>query len=312
MRKYDIIKIPYKYKRETKLIMRRNYFKDLKWHILLLILSLFFVCKYSSAPPILDELNVIFQKPKENTLMYEIIRIAENLSLAYIASLIFYLLVDYIPLIKEENNTLRLLEKHLYPLYMYMDKVNSYFKYATGVSNINTATNKEIEIVDGFYFSKTIELLMIKSIRNGKDDGEHLELFETKKSIISYGKKIEECIHDIDNILISNKAPIEFVTLINQIRSCNFLETILKVMPEPEIIIEGQPVAQTYIGFYKELAEFSDLEAHLNKYQFLKLGTIYRQATIEEIQEWKDYQSKIRKEHPEIDQIYAQLNNSSE
>ena len=114
--------------------MKRNYFKDLKWHIIFLIVSLFFICKYSSAPPIFDALNVIFQKPEENTIIYEVIRIAENLSLAYIASLVFYLLVDYIPSVKEENNTISLLEKYLNPLYMYIDKVNSYFKYATGVS----------------------------------------------------------------------------------------------------------------------------------------------------------------------------------
>ena len=288
-----------------------NHFKNLKWHILLLLISLFFVCKYSSAPPIFDGLNVIFQKPEENTLMYEIIRIAENLSLAYIASLIFYLLVDYIPLIREENNTLRLLEKYLYPLYMYMDKVSSYFKYATGISNINKATSEEIETVDKFYFSSAIDFLMIQSVRNGKGDGEHVELFEAKKSIVSYGQKIEECVHGIDDILKENKAPIEFVTLINHIRSCNFLETIVKVMPEPEIIIDGQPVAQTYVNFYKDLAEFADLEEQLNKYQFLKLGTTYRKATPEEIQKWKDYQTQIRKEYPEIDQIYAQLNNSS-
>ena len=53
-------------------------------------------------------------------------------------------------------------------------------------------------------------------------------------------------------------------------------------------------------------------EEKLGKYNFLKLRTVYREATINEIQEWKDYQIKIRKEHPEIDQIYAQLNNDCE
>ena len=42
------------------------------------------ICKFSSAPPIFDGLNMIFQRPEENTLIYEIIRIADNLSLAYI------------------------------------------------------------------------------------------------------------------------------------------------------------------------------------------------------------------------------------
>lgn len=291
--------------------MKRNYFKDLKWHIIFLIVSLFFICKYSSAPPIFDALNVIFQKPEENTIIYEVIRIAENLSLAYIASLVFYLLVDYIPSVKEENNTISLLEKYLNPLYMYMDKVNSYFKYATGVSDIKEASPEEIKIIDDFSFNDSDEFLMIKSYRNGKDDGEHVEYFEAKKSIVFYGRKIEECIHGIDQVLIGNKMPREFITLINQIRSCDFLEIIVKVMPGPDIFVDDVPVAQKYVNFHKGLAEFVELEKKLINYRFLKLGTAYRKATAEEIKEWREYQIKIRKEHPEIDQIYAQLNNSS-
>jgi hypothetical protein len=153
---------------------------------------------------------------------------------------------------------------------------------------------------------------MIKSVRNGKDDGEHVEHFEAKKSIVSYGKKIEECIHGIDDILRGNKIPTEFVTIINQIRSSNFLEIILKVMPGPELYVDGQPVAQKYVNFYKGLTEFVGLEQQLNKYHFMKLETTYRKATAEEIQEWKEFQIKIRQEHPEIDQIYAQLKSGIE
>ncbi len=288
--------------------MKRNFLKDLKWHIFLLMVSMFFVCKYSSAPPIFDALNIIFRRPEENTLMYEIIRIAENLSLAYIASLIFYLLVDYIPLIKEEKNTLHLLEKYLFPLYMYMDKINSYFRYATGVSSIKDATDKEIKEIDDFYFSGQTEYLVIKTIRNGNDDGEYVDKFKAKESIIFYAKKIEECIKGIDDILMQNKMSSDFCILINRIRSCNFLEKIIKVMAEEnEIIVKGHPVLQRYLNFYKDLAEFNDLEEKLKKYNFLKLGTIYRRATSEEIQSWEEHQIEIYKKHPEIGQIYEQL-----
>lgn len=44
----------------------------------------------------------------------------------------------------------------------------------------------------------------------------------------------------------------------------------------------------------------------------MKLETTYRKATAEEIQEWKEFQIKIRQEHPEIDQIYAQLKSGIE
>ncbi len=103
--------------------MKRDFLKGLKWHIVFLCIAIFFICKFSSAPPLFDELYAFFSRPQEDTIQYELLRIAENLSLAYIASLIFYLIVDYIPLKVEERNTTQILEKHLCPLYMYMDKV---------------------------------------------------------------------------------------------------------------------------------------------------------------------------------------------
>ena len=46
------------------------------------------------------------------------------------------------------------------------------------------------------------------------------------------------------------------------------------------------------------------LEQQLNKYHFMKLETTYRKATAEEIQEWKEFQIKIRQEHPELSLIH--------
>ena len=92
--------------------MRSNLWKDLKVHIVLLIVSLLVICKFSDAPPIFDCLAFLFQRPNEGTAEYEILRIAENLSLAYIASLIFYILVDYLPNKRDEKRTEKLLGKN--------------------------------------------------------------------------------------------------------------------------------------------------------------------------------------------------------
>ena len=92
--------------------MRSNLWKDLKVHIVLLIVSLLVICKFSDAPPIFFFFSFLFQRPNEGTAEYEILRIAENLSLAYIASLIFYILVDYLPNKRDEKRTEKLLGKN--------------------------------------------------------------------------------------------------------------------------------------------------------------------------------------------------------
>ena len=104
------------------------------------------------------------------------------------------------------------------------------FNYSTGVSNLKKATDEETQKIDEFYFPTSVEYLMVQSIRNGKFDGEHLEVFEAKKEIISAGKKILEKINAIDEVLRENKMPSQFIVLINEIRCSAFLEKILKVM----------------------------------------------------------------------------------
>ena len=64
--------------------------KELKIQIILLIISIFLICKFSSAP-LLFKWMAFFLRPQEETMGFELFRIMESLSLAYIASLIFYL-----------------------------------------------------------------------------------------------------------------------------------------------------------------------------------------------------------------------------
>ena len=72
----------------------KSVLKDLWIHMVLIFISLFFICKFSSAPQIFYALGFLLEKPSDGTFQYEVFRILENLSLAYLASLIFYLIVD--------------------------------------------------------------------------------------------------------------------------------------------------------------------------------------------------------------------------
>mgnify|MGYP000025340532 CR=1 FL=1 len=83
----------------------KSVLKDLWIHIVLIFISLFFICKFSSAPQFFYALGFLLEKPSDGTFQYEVFRILENLSLAYLASLIFYLIVDYIPKKREEKET---------------------------------------------------------------------------------------------------------------------------------------------------------------------------------------------------------------
>lgn len=287
--------------------MWSNLWKDLKVHIVLLIVSLLVICKFSDAPPIFDCLAFLLQRPNEGTAEYEILRIAENLSLAYIASLIFYILVDYLPNKRDEKRTEKLLEKSLTTLYLYMDRVVSYFKFLYNVTDFSTVNKKVAKEIDDFQFPSSPEFLVVESTRNEVANGHHVEWFNAKNEIISAGKAISNALIDIDHILAGNKMPSQFLTIINEIRISGLLEKMLKVIPGSHIEADGVSIECGYLNFYEDIKNFEILSKQLEKYHFLKLGTNFRKATAQEIKDWAEVQVKTRTEHPEIDTILKQL-----
>ena len=289
----------------------KSVLKDLWIHIVLIFISLFFICKFSSAPQFFYALGFLLEKPSDGTFQYEVFRILENLSLAYLASLIFYLIVDYIPKKREEKHTEKILEKDLTNLYMHMDKVCAYFDFTFGIDNLLRISEEQKKIIDDFCFPNNKEFLMVKHTKSGIHSGQHVEWFDAKQEIITAGKGVTKSLKDIDEILEENRANMSFISLINEIRNSNFLEKITVIFSSTHIVVEGKIVECRYLNFYSDLIEFYKLKLKLQKYKFTKLGVKFRKATPDEINEWIQYQINIKKEHPEIQEISSQLNATS-
>lgn len=273
--------------------------RDLKIHIILLIIALFVIVKFSGAPLIFEFWGWVFLRPKDNTLQYEILRVFENLSLAYMASLIFYIVVNYIPEFKSYKKTIKIVTPYLQSLYMYTNKINAYFKYSFCLTTVENLSKEKIKEIDDFAFPQNAELLMVSSLRNGIKDGSHVEVFNAKNEIIHCGKMISEAFENFDAVFVGNKAPESLITLINEMRSSGFVEKLLKVIPSSCKItfdgIENAEVRECYLDFYKDWVEFVRLEEKLKNYNFLKLGVQFRKATQEEVSRFTSKQLEIRK-----------------
>lgn len=228
--------------------------------MVLIFISLFFICKFSSAPQIFYALGFLLEKPSDGTFQYEVFRILENLSLAYLASLIFYLIVDYIPKKREEKHTEKILEKNLTNLYMHMDKVCAYFGFTFGIDNLLRISEEQKKVIDDFCFPNDKEFLMVQHTKSGIHSGQHVELFDAEQEIITAGKGVTKSLKDIDEILEENRANMSFISLINEIRNSNFLEKITEIFSSTHIVVEGKIVECRYLNFYSDLIEFYKLK----------------------------------------------------
>lgn len=290
--------------------MKRKVFltiKELKIHIILLIISVSLICKFSSAP-LLFEWMTFFLRPQEETVAFEIFRIMENLSLAYIASLIFYLVVDYIPKKKSEEKAFELIKPHLVSLFMWMNRINSYFKCVTNVADFSSLSQDKIKEIDDFHFNSESLFYIETSYRNGTRNGCDMAVFHGAKEIKDNGKLILKVYEDMDAISTTMvQAPSDLISILSKIRDSKFLDKIIHIINDDEVK-NGIEIVCRYFNFYKDLAEFSFLETQLAQYDFDKLTVVYRTASKSEIEEWFRLQIKIRSEHPEFKEYLKIIN----
>ena len=281
--------------------------KELKIHIILLIISVSLICKFSSAP-LLCGWMTFFLRPQEETVAFEFFRIMENLSLAYIASLIFYLMVDYIPKKKSEDKAFELIKPHLVSLHMWMNRINSYFKCVTDVTDFSSISQDKMKEIDDFHFNSERLFYIETSYRNGIKNGCDMAVFHGAKEIKDNGKLILKVYEDMDAISTTMvQAPSDLISILSKIRDSKFLEKIIHIINDDEMK-NGIEMVWRYFNFYKDLAEFSFLEMQLAQYDFDKLTVVYRVASESEIMEWFRLQIKIRGEHPEFEEFLKIFN----
>lgn len=265
------------------------------------------ICKFSSAP-LLCGWMTFFLRPQEKTMAFEFFRIMENLSLAYIASLIFYLMVDYIPKKKSEEKAFELIKPHLVSLLMWMNRINSYFKCITDVTDFSSVSQDKMKEIDDFHFNSKRLFYIETSYRNGIRNGCDMAVFQGTKEIKDNGKLILKVYEDMDAIsTIMVQAPSDLISILSKIRDSKFLEKIIHIINDDEVKNEIE-IVHRYFNFYKDLAEFSFLEMQLAQYDFDKLTVVYRVASENEIMERHRLQNKIRGEHPEFEQVLKMIN----
>lgn len=286
----------------------KNKFKDLIIHLVLLLISFFCICKFSEAPPIFDFLSSFFLRPNETTWQFELFRTLDNLSMAYIASLIFYLIVDYIPQKREEKKTFDVLKDKISFLYTNMSEIIAYFSCATGVDLLNEIDDKKKQVVDDFVFPSQ-PMFVVKSYSNSNT--ESTDSFSGKDIVITIGEVINSTITDIGNILSVRKAPKEFAFLIDDIRKSEMLEKLTKTMKVSGVKINDKVLDIGYLNLCKNLLEFLNLWEQLSIYDSKKVKVTYRKATQSEIDKYVQEMLQIRKEFPEIDSIAAALRDNN-
>lgn len=157
---------------EFQIFISRN-----RVYLFLAFICVFLCIKHSPAPFLWKYTaftKLLFLAPQENTIFGSFFEILYNLGLAYLASLLFFLIVDYFPKRKKERKAYVLIQDHIETIDLLVNRLISYMMFFAGMEGDSRKltpenlpslcgiplTNEEVPCHTTDYYLKTNEVCM--------------------------------------------------------------------------------------------------------------------------------------------------------
>ena len=195
--------------------------------IILTICSMFCVLKFSKITmwTMLPEwLSNIFERPSIGTNEYEIWSLIDNLSLAYIASLIFYIVVEYIPKKEKEKKAFAVISSNLQSIYDNLSYIIRVITFEIGLEkNISDIELADLEKVKNIIFDSTTKYADITHVKNNEDLNVKVFAYNVLDDSKLHGNSITKNIDDIFSLQIAGNINEDIVELLSNLKKSRFL-----------------------------------------------------------------------------------------
>ena len=270
--------------------------KKLKIHIkrkiliILTVCSLFCVLKFSSITMWAEFpcwLSNILVQPSIGTDAYEIWSLFENLSLAYIASLIFYIVVEYIPRKEKEKKSLAVISNNLESIYDNLSYIIRVILFEIEIDkSIKDIELADLEQVKYLIFDSTTKYADITHVRNGKDINVKDFSYNLLDKCKCCGNSITKTIDGIFSLQIAGNVDEDLIELLSSLRKSRFLSMMSYFEYQNTRRVPGR---KNEILFYDEsFYELIQYRESIGKYKIDLLDYRFEQLTDEQIKEGRE------------------------
>ncbi len=261
---------------------------------ILFVLSIFIVVKFSNIPPfefLPDFIKNALQKPQDNTSKYEVYRLLENLSLAFITAYIVYLIIDFIPNFMAKKKAFLIYKSKVANIYMTMSDIIGGLKMIANVK----IEDKKIKVED---FKKLNHYKLeynrtyykrYSQLSDKKNNGNFTKgVFNFHQRLTDDAKAISKNIENIIKLPIATKLDYNLLELLSSIESSPFLIYCKQLSQSPI-----QDKEYTNDAFAQNLYDFIQLQLKLKKYNFRKHSYKFEKLGNEDIIELDQTRERI-------------------
>lgn len=279
--------------RENPILVRKSvakFYRENRILVIILLIAIFIILKFSTIEYIIGTPKIIqsiFDSPHEGSSLYEILRILENLSLAYIITFIFYILNEYIPNEKTVKKSYKIVESNVIELNTYIGYLVDSIKLLLEKENIDFKSIKDkYSLMDSILIDNSIIYFKRCDVDKCSVKFEEYEwnYINFKKElpgeITSITRKIEQLI----NIPAFRECSYELINTISELKSNKFLCKLRQSVNN----IPSQGRVGVY-GLGKEFISFLKIHEKLNtftKCKDKKISKLMNEAEKEEYIKW--------------------------
>ena len=268
--------------------------------------AIFAVCillmiKNSSIPYLFEPpaiISFIFDKP-QNDFFSGIAQIVDIFSSAYVTSLLFYYMVDFLPAVKQEEKAKEVISPKLVSLYLYISELLAMIEFSA--KNEKIWETGKIENLDRLKFQDREVLCKRKSFKNSEENGTAPYSYNLLKDCDKYRTLILDICNQISSIPSFSYCDTKIINIISEIQ----LSEILRILPHPNDFLLKLNLDITHLEFGNEYQKLSSLKKTLGYYVNPRLDCKMIEITPEEIQNWKQTQADALKQNPEIAKIFV-------
>jgi len=281
-----------------------KFIKEHKILSLLFALSILLMIKNSKIPYPFDPptvISFIFDAPKE-AFFSGIMQMVDIFASAYVTSLIFYFMVDYIPAIKEEKKAKEIITPKLVNLYLYISGLLAMIEFAAKKEKLLQTGN--IDDMDKLHIKDKIIICKQKTFKNESEDGISPHSYNLLKDCDNFRTLILNTCSEISCTPSFSYCDAQVIHIISEIQ----LSELLRILPKPnDFMLKFDFADISYMGLGKgyeqlvsvceKLAGFVDTR---HSYQMVDISD-------EEIEEWQKDQAESLKKYPELAQVLVEM-----
>ena len=267
---------------------------------LLFIISIILMIKSSSIPYFFDPpvyIAFIFDAPK-NELSSGIMQLIDIFASAYVTSLVFYILVDYIPAVKQEKKAKEIIAPKLVSLYLYISGILSELEFSAKEKDLLDETNPDK--MDDLRITNEIVKCKQTNFTNEVSSGTHFYTYNLLEGCHLWRNNILNTCRDISSVTSFSYCDSELIHIISQIQ----LSELLSKLPAPDDIL--RKISEeffnntSYMGLGKSFFDLKELQSKLGKFVEQRFSYKLTEISQEEIARAERENLETLKQYPDI------------